>query len=400
MPHLRLRHGLVPLLHRLKFSPVVSIQGLRLCGKSTLARELLPQALRNAGRSCRFETLDSARTKDFAQKNPEAFLTEHENAHPLIIDEAQKAPDLFDEIKRSVDEDRRPGRFVLLGSTEFSTEFRVRESLTGRLSKIRIYPMNLAETLELPCRAATGFHTNKTKPRCTRKDLLRYIGRGGMPSLFHVRHEAERARLFEDWIQLTCERDVLQAKKGKIDTDLCRRLLELSATLEEPNAAAMAARVRAGGKKIATHLNILTQIFALVELKPHPLGSGKPLYFPADCGIAGVLGADFKRRLQTWFYIEAFSQHSYADLPSPPRFSYLRSKTGNRLDLILEDARTITAIKLMDEERFDRREIALLSSFSKKIAASGKQVSLFAYGAIDAPFKDGRIAIRPWESVV
>jgi predicted AAA+ superfamily ATPase len=249
--------------------------------------------------------------------------------------------------------------------------------------------------LELAPRPSPLF--GEAPSRGSRKDLLRYLDRGGMPSLFHVRHEGERMRLFEDWIQLTCERDVMQSKKGRIDGDLCRRLLELAATLDEPNAASMATKVRASPRTVAAHLGVLTQIFALMEVKPHPLGSGKPLYFPADCGIAAALGASFRRKLETWLYVEAFSQWSYADPANPPRFSYLRSKTGNRLDLIIEDARHLTAVRLMDSERFDRRELTLLNSFAEKAGTTGKSIALRAVGGLGQELKEGKTLILPWE---
>jgi len=68
----------------------------------------------------------------------------------LVIDEAQKVPKIFDAVKYTVDQDRRPGRFVLTCSTEFSRETMIQESLTGRLSRLRLFPLTISETLELP----------------------------------------------------------------------------------------------------------------------------------------------------------------------------------------------------------------------------------------------------------
>ena len=61
-------------------------------------------------------------------------VNHHENAVPLVIDEAQKVPKIFDAVKFVVDPSNRPGQFLLLGSTEFSKKTLIRESHTGRIS--------------------------------------------------------------------------------------------------------------------------------------------------------------------------------------------------------------------------------------------------------------------------
>ncbi len=109
-----------------------------------------------------------------------------EDKKPLIIDEAQKVPVIFDAIKYSVDERRIPGKFIILGSTEFSKLMLVRESLTGRVSKACLYPFTLAES-----RHATFDSINRAKslnhsPKIGRVDLLRFLVRGGFPGIFTV----------------------------------------------------------------------------------------------------------------------------------------------------------------------------------------------------------------------
>ncbi len=87
-----------------------------------------------------YKTLDLASVKNFAAENPDTFVRDVENGQLLIIDEAQKVPALFDSVKAVVDEQRRPGQFILLGSTEFSKLTNIRESLTGKASRLRIFP--------------------------------------------------------------------------------------------------------------------------------------------------------------------------------------------------------------------------------------------------------------------
>ncbi len=194
MPHGRPRLATGLLLKRLRFTPVVAIQGARQTGKSFLARELLGKKLPKST----YVSLDDKSKQALAQDSPQTFLASLSGSEPAIIDEAQKSPALFDAIKLAVDNDRRPGSFLLLGSTEFSLLQNVRESLTGRMGKTRLYPMTFWEMHGLP----------RKKTESTRAQCLNYLDSGGMPGIAFVREQQVRADFFQDWIDLTCQRDI------------------------------------------------------------------------------------------------------------------------------------------------------------------------------------------------
>ena len=283
MPHARPRLATDLLLKRLRFTPVVAIQGARQTGKSFLAREIIGKRVPDST----YVSLDDKAKQALAQDSPQTFLASLADSQPAIIDEAQKSPALFDAIKLVVDNDRRPGSFLLLGSTEFSLLQNIRESLTGRMGKIRLYPMTFWE--------AQGLPRKKTEP--TRAQCLKYLDAGGMPGIAFVRERQVRADFFQDWIDLTCQRDIHQFKRLKLDTELTYALFRHAAILEEPTAAALSRQTRANPKKIGTHLKALCELFVFIRLDPHPSGTGKPIYLPLDAGIAGHLGAPFMKRL-------------------------------------------------------------------------------------------------------
>ncbi len=93
-----------------------------------------------AGRT--YITLDDQTTLDAAQSDPTGFIRSLDRA---IIDEVQRAPDLLLAIKKTVDEDYRPGRFLLTGSANVLTLPRVAHSLAGRMETIRMLPLARAE---------------------------------------------------------------------------------------------------------------------------------------------------------------------------------------------------------------------------------------------------------------
>ncbi|MGK5086541.1 AAA family ATPase [Bdellovibrionota bacterium FG-2] len=203
------------------------------------------------------------------------------------MDEAQKAPDLFDALKLRVDQDPRPGQYLILGSAEFSTQMMIRESLTGRLGRVRLFPMCYRELRGLG-----------EPVKITRSDFMSWSEQGGFPGIAFVRSQEERRLLFEDWLQLVCYRDIQQFKKLRLDGDLAFDILRQVCLLEEPSAVEIARKLRQPGRRVQTHLLALEQLFAIQKIAPHPSGAGKPIYLILDAGLAHYFGAEFSRRVQ------------------------------------------------------------------------------------------------------
>lgn len=395
MPHNRKRHILSLFLKKLRFARVISIQGARQTGKSFFARHLVSQNLPHAI----YRSLDQATDRRFANTNPDTFLKRFDGAMPLIIDEAQKAPDLFDAVKLAVDEDPKPGRFVLLGSTEFSREAKVRESLTGRLSKIRIYPLNLAESLEYAPNPSKKLSLLLDSPRVTRREFLHFVENGGFPGIFSVRDKKERETLLQDWLSLISQRDILQFSAAKPDPDLTHDILSNLGRCDPPDQTKIAKTLKVDPRKILKHLKLISQLFAIHGLSPHPLGSGKIRYFFCDPGIAALQQASFHTCLTTALILEQLSQHSYRG--DSVKMSYYRSTRGGVIDLVLESTQMTIAIKVMETETLDLREFEILSAFKKKVLAQNPEtkVSLIAWGPYARTEKLGDITLHPWESI-
>jgi predicted AAA+ superfamily ATPase len=381
MPHARPRLATEVLLKRLRFTPVVAIQGARQTGKSFLARELLGTKLPNST----YVSLDDKSRQALAQDSPRTFLASLAGFRPAIIDEAQKSPALFDAIKLAVDSDRRPGSFLLLGSTEFSLLQNVRESLTGRMGRIRLFPMTFREV--------QGLASKPTEP--TRAQCLKYLDSGGMPGIAFVRDTEVRANFFQDWIDLTCQRDIHQFKRLRLDAELAYSILGHTATLEEPTAAALGRLTRANHKQVGTHLKALCELFVLTRLDPHPSGTGKPTYLPLDSGIAGHLGAPLMKRLHIALMSERMAGNTYGG-GKRHTFQYYRS-TGKRLVHLVEASPggKTRAFQLFDREAVKKPDLELLKAFKRKNADS--EVCLLAPVA-DA-WKEEAVKIEPWERI-
>ena len=115
--------------------PVVSVNGPRQSGKTTLLRRTFPRH--------RYVSLESPDERAFALEDPRGFLGRFDG--PVILDEAQRAPDLFSYIQTSVDAEPAPGRFLLSGSRNFLLLRSISQSLAGRVRLACLLPFSLAE---------------------------------------------------------------------------------------------------------------------------------------------------------------------------------------------------------------------------------------------------------------
>ena len=116
-------------------TPVVLVAGPRQAGKTTLVRQIAEQ-----GR--RYLTLDDELTLLSARDDPVGMIRSLDRA---VIDEIQRAPQLLLAIKKSVDEDRRPGRFLLTGSANLMALPAVADSLAGRMETLALLPLSQSE---------------------------------------------------------------------------------------------------------------------------------------------------------------------------------------------------------------------------------------------------------------
>ena len=116
--------------------PVVAITGPRQSGKSTLAQATFPDK--------KYISFDDKAIRELAKENPKDFLMAFPDG--VIIDEAQKVPDIFDALKLFVDKgDYAPGKYILTGSSQFRLKENITDSLAGRIGLLKLLPFSIAE---------------------------------------------------------------------------------------------------------------------------------------------------------------------------------------------------------------------------------------------------------------
>ncbi|MET9338527.1 ATP-binding protein [Nonomuraea sp. NPDC003804] len=204
---------------------VVVINGARQVGKSTLAQAIVRQTA-GAGEIY----LDQAAVRAAARQDPDGVV-HHDGL--LLIDEIQRVPDLLLSIKREVDADPRPGRFLLTGSARLLGLRDLPDALPGRSETIELWPLSQGE-IE---RSDDGFVDEAFRQGpdlkvaaagLRRPDYLHRALRGGYPEAVHRPSHRRRARFFESYISDLINRDVKQMSDIERPADM-RRLLNILA---------------------------------------------------------------------------------------------------------------------------------------------------------------------------
>lgn len=187
----------------LKYSRIVVLSGTRQCGKTTLAQKL---ASGNTG----YLTLDDPQTLA-AARNDLRRLVRHSQP-TLIIDEFQRIPELLLAIKQVVDEDNRPGQFLLTGSSNILAAPTAMESLAGRVHRIRLRLLTQGEMKKvkpgfLKAAFSRSFKTREIAAGDGRKQLFELAFRGGFPEAVKL-NRAQRRKWYGNFIESLLQQDL------------------------------------------------------------------------------------------------------------------------------------------------------------------------------------------------
>ncbi|WP_420238042.1 ATP-binding protein [Telmatobacter bradus] len=340
------RYASVVLNTALSDTPVVLVTGPRQCGKTTLVRNLV------SGRR-KFITLDDDTMLSAARSDPAGLVRD---LGRCTIDEIQRAPDLLRAIKKSVDDNRRPGHFLLTGSANLMTVPLVSESLAGRMEIVTLLPLAQAEVRGHRAKFfEQAFEGKIGKPGAPMhgKDLVATVLTGGYPEMIH-RAKPERRRAWaRDYIRAIVQRDVRDiAEVDKLDRmpRLMQMLAQYSGRLT--NFAELGGQMGFDDKTTRKYVGIFEQLYLVRRVEPWFRNSLKrlvktPKLHFLDSGLLAAMmsmteeriGKDralFGRLLETFVFAEVLKLLTWMDVP-PSVFHY-RDKDQDEVDLVLEDS--------------------------------------------------------------
>ena len=189
----------------LKDTPVILINGARQTGKSTLCRQLVEEGNFDG----QIMTMDDPTTLTAVQADPLGFLQDL-SSH-AIIDEIQRAPELFLSIKKLVDENRKGRRLILTGSADVMTLPQVADSLAGRIEIHNLWPLSQTEILGKRSKFLSTLVTTDGRFQSHKhnwKDIIEAIRDGGYPEALQRETEGRKAKWFESYIGAVLQKDI------------------------------------------------------------------------------------------------------------------------------------------------------------------------------------------------
>jgi hypothetical protein len=331
-----------PLRTALADTPVVLLTGARQVGKSTLVQRLVPEE--------RYFTLDDATLLAAARTDPAAFV--RRDARTIVIDEVQRVPELLLAIKAAVDRDRRPGRFLLTGSTNVRLMPRVADALVGRMEILTLWPLSEGEILGRP----EGFLDVVRRARLpagasgvSRQEMAGRIVRGGYPAVYPWA-PGRRASWLRSYVTSVLERDVRDLASVEALATL-PRLVTLLATRVATlvNLADISRSTGIPHTTLQRHMALLDRTFLLhavpgwgTKLGTRALKSAKLVF--ADTGLAAALLRLTESRLsqepiagpllENFVIMELCKQSSWHE--EAPALYHFRTPKGVEVDVVVE----------------------------------------------------------------
>ena len=362
--------------------PVVVISGLRQTGKSTMLQH---EAMLAKGRI--YRTLDDFALLAAARSNPESLLGE-----ATTLDEVQRCPELLVAIKRSVDNDRRPGRFLLSGSANLSLLHGVSESLTGRAAYFALGPMTRREiegtagTEPFLAKFLREPHVRSAAAQPVEDEEVLV---GGLPPACLGRPNAA-VEWFRGYVQTYIERDVRDlAQIG--DLVAFRTLVQLAAlrTGQVFVASSFARDCRLSVATAARYIGLLEASFAVRRLPPFLNNRSSrliksPKYHFTDSGLAAhMAGVDSLRpgrddllrgALFETYAAQNVSALLEAHVPQA-RMAYWHEQGRHEVDFVVDLGRDgVCAIEVKAATRWADADLAGLRAFLDRTPACSAAV--------------------------
>jgi hypothetical protein len=327
-------------------TPVVLLAGPRQAGKTTLVRQI-------AERGLHYLTLDDELTLLSAREDPVGMIR---NLDRAVIDEIQRAPELLLAIKKSVDEDRRPGRFLLTGSANLMALPTVADSLAGRMETLMLLPLSQSEIENRPANWVDSIFTGEiltANPPVLGNNLVERVLRGGYPEAVARPTEKRRTAWARQYIDAIIQRDVRDvAEIDKLD-QLPRFLRALAQTSGQMcNYSALGSQVGLDGKTVSRYISVFEQMYLLKRIDVWSRNRLKrvvktPKLQFIDSGLLGMLTnishkdvqldkTGYGHILESFVFGELLKHTTTSD--DDYRLLYYRDADKFEVDVVIEDS--------------------------------------------------------------
>ncbi|MGN8730292.1 ATP-binding protein [Hornefia butyriciproducens] len=365
---------------------VVMVTGARQVGKSTMLKHLAE----NTGRV--YVSMDDADLRELANRDPKLFIQMYQP--PVLIDEVQKAPALFEEIKIICDNSDERGQFWLTGSQSRKLVKQAGDSLAGRICVLKMYSLSAKE---IACRAedipgeysiTSLISRSSALPKNNILDVYTRIWEGGMPDMLNMDAE-QRREYWNSYIDAYLMRDAVD-DNGIIDTEGFRKFLRACAAFSGQllNYAELGGAAGVSGTTAKEWLKVLQSMGIVCLLEPFFSNELKrmvktpKLYF-CDTGLCAYLsswtsrdtlmnGAASGHFLENYVVAEMIRNASYGEREM--NLNFYRDKNQKEIDLIVETDGVLHPFeikRLASPERKTIKAFGVLEKSDREVGAGG-----------------------------
>ena len=328
--------------------PAVTLLGARQVGKSTLVGDIAKRL------NAEYISLDSITELAAARADPQAYI--NNLPKPIVIDEIQRAPELFLPIKYDIDQHRSPGRYLFTGSANVLSLPKIADSLAGRMGLLQLYPLSQTEILGTSYNAVDALFakdilsSGRDIQATTKQDIVQRIVAGGYPDLLG-KQGFVRQNWLESYITSVTQRDIRELAdiEGLLEIPkLLWILAARSATMH--NVSAIAREAQMPYNTLKRYLSLLQATFMLYTLPAWTQNLSKkatksPKVMLSDTSlICGLLRMDVElleengsvlgRLLETFVTLELQKQASWSK--ELPKLHHYRSNDQKEVDVVLE----------------------------------------------------------------
>lgn len=364
----------------------VMVTGARQVGKSTMLKKLAENEERT------YVNLDNSRDRDLARRDPGLFFQVYKP--PILIDEAQKAPELFEYIKILCDESDQTGLFWLTGSESKKLLREARDSLAGRICILKMYSLSQREKAgkcdlgKMEFSYDALFKRSGEFPENDLPNVYTHIWEGGMPGTIGMNAE-QRMEYYESYIETYLMRDAVD-DNGISDTEGFRKVLRACAAFAG-NLVNYSDLAQTGNVSVPTAkewIKILQSMGIIFLLEPFSNNELKrmiktpKLYF-CDTGLCAYLsmwtsmetlmnGAASGHYYEN--YVVSEFLRMYACSKDRVNMTFYRDTNQKEIDIVLEENGTIHPLEIKKSSNPEKKSISsfhLLEKSSLKIGEGG-----------------------------
>ncbi len=359
------------------FFKAVLVTGARQVGKTTMLKHLAEKTERT------YVTLDDIAIRELAQSDPALFFQTFKP--PILIDEVQHAPQLFERIKLLCDQTEDTGLFWLTGSQHFGMMKHVRESLAGRIGILELYSLSQREKKGILMDEPLDFSFQSLQfrqekiPNTDVTQIFDHIWRGGMPKVMSANEEI-RQEYFNSYVDTYLMRDIVEVG-GITDSSKFMKLLKACAALtaEQVNYKTLADAADISEPTAKDWVRLLEGLGIVYLLCPYSNNGLKrlvktpKLYF-CDTGLCSFLsmwltrdtlmnGAASGHFFENYVVIELLKNYAYAK--SKANLYYYRDSNAKEIDVFIELNGSVHPLEIKKSASPNRKEVNKYSLLDK-----------------------------------